>query len=141
MRRHGLTNFPDVTAGQGLPILHENDGTAAILINGVPQPVSSPKLNSAMSACANYMREFIGHFIGGGVTPGSIQQALVKTAACMRGNGVPDYPDPPALGTVRMIHMSPTGRALNAGIDVDSPAFKAAVARCGSIMNHAIAGN
>jgi len=81
----------------------------------------------------------MGNVIPGG-TANNLQSAMVKTAACMRRHGVPNYPDPPALGTVTIGHMSPTGRARSAGINVAAPAFKAALAKCGSIMSNALNG-
>lgn len=138
MRHHGLTNFPDVAPGQGIPIQHELNGSVDILINGVPQPVSSPKLNSAMGACGHYMTELTSASLPAGTTAGTIQRALVRTAACFRRDGVPNYPDPPALGTQQKGHFSPTARARDAGINIYSPAFKAASAKCGPIMSNAM---
>jgi hypothetical protein len=74
-----------------------------------------------------------------GGTANSIQSAMVETAACERKHGVPNYPDPPALGTATVgQHMSSTGRTLSAGINVTAPAFKAALRECGSIMSNAL---
>jgi hypothetical protein len=137
MRQHGLTNFPDAIPNQGIPVQHELDGSVAILVNGVPQPVSAPKLNAAMHACGHYMISFTQP-VGSGFTPGSIQRAQVQMAACMRQHGVPNYPDPPPLGTQVGIHMSPTARARDAGINIDSPAFKTASAKCGPILSNAM---
>jgi hypothetical protein len=64
----------------------------------------------------------------------------VMFSQCMRHHGLSKFPDPPALGTVTIGHMSPTGRALSAGINVAAPAFKAALAKCGSIMSNALNG-
>jgi uncharacterized protein RhaS with RHS repeats len=139
MRHHGLSNFPDVIPDQGLPIQHEANGSVAILVNSVPQPISGPALNKALGGCHQYAQNFMGNAVTGG-TANDLQTAMVKTAACMRRYGVPNYPDPLALGSVTMGHMSPTGRALSAGINVDAPAFKAALAKCGSIMSNALNG-
>ncbi len=140
MRRHGLPNFPDVVPDEGLPILHEANGSVAILVNGVPQPVSGPAFRKALSDCTRYSRSFMANAVTGG-TANRVQSALVETAACMRKHGVPNYPDPPALGTMTFgEHMSATGRALSAGINVAAPAFRAALAKCGSIMSNALNG-
>ena len=138
MRGHGLTNFPDVVLGQGIPIQDELDGSVAILVGGVPQPVSAPKLNVALKACARYMIDLMASPVGSGLTPATIQHAAVQTAECFRRDGVPNYPDPPALGTQQEVHMSPRARARSAGIDIASPAFVAASKKCGSILANAM---
>jgi hypothetical protein len=98
MRHHGLSNFPDVIPDQGLPIQRELNGSVAILVNGVPQPVSGPAFDKALSGCRRYAQSFMGNAVTGG-TANDLQSVIVSTAACMRKHGVPNYPDPPALGT------------------------------------------
>ncbi|MDE3133118.1 MAG: hypothetical protein KGL15_03525 [Acidobacteriota bacterium] len=95
-------------------------------------------LNAAMASCQHYILDLISASPGAGVTAGTIQHALVQTATCMRDHGVADYPDPPALGTRQKGHFSPAARARAAGINIDSPAFKAALAKCGFILNNAV---
>ena len=141
MREHGLGDFPDVVPGQGLPIQHDLNGGVSILVNGVPQPVSSPKLDSALHSCARDMLGVMSSPVGAGVTPGTIQRALVLTAECMRRSGVTGYPDPPALGTQVQMHLSPSARARDAGINIDSPTFKSANAKCGRIMSRRSSGS
>jgi hypothetical protein len=138
MRSHGLSNFPDVIPNQGLPIQHEADGSIDIMVKGKLQPVNASAFNTAMNACSRDAVNFVGHQVGAG-TVSDIQKAMVQTAACMRRHGVPNYPDPPALGGGGT-HLSPTGQARSAGIDVDSPAFKTAVAKCGWITANALNG-
>jgi hypothetical protein len=56
--------------------------------------------------------------------PGSpnFQGQLLAYAACMRKSGVPNFPDPPASGPVRL------------PIDPSSPAWEAAQAKCQKLM-------
>jgi hypothetical protein len=139
MRRHGLSDFPDAIVGQGLPIEHEADGSVDIVANGSAEPISGPAYNRAIGACGAYLPTLVGNGVGPS-TGARMQDAMVQTATCMRRHGVPNYPDPPALGSVHVLHTSLNGRALSAGIDVDSPAFKAAALKCGSIISNATNG-
>ena len=52
--------------------------------------------------------------------------AFVKFAECMRANGVPNLPDPTGGGGIQI--------PSNSGIDPQSPAFKAAQAKCRKLL-------
>ena len=57
---------------------------------------------------------------------------------CMRGHGVPDFPDPGlslhgAFSSIGGIEIPPT-------INMQSPAFKAAQSACGTLLPHAPSG-
>ena len=126
MRHHGLSNFPDVIPDQGLPIQHEANGSVAILVNSVPQPISGPALNKALGGCHQYAQNFMGNAVTGG-TANDLQTAMVKTAACMRRYGVPNYPDPRfSAGGVTQ------GYDARDGVDPNSPIFQAAQKACQS---------
>ena len=60
----------------------------------------------------------------GSTGPGSTnsQGPLLAYAACMRKSGVPNFPDPPASGLIRL------------PLDLSSPAFVAAQAKCQKLM-------
>jgi len=60
----------------------------------------------------------------GSTGPGSpnSQGPLLAYAACMRKSGVPNFPDPPASGPIRL------------PMDPSSPAFEAAQAKCQKLM-------
>ena len=61
---------------------------------------------------------------GEGSAPSGVGESGLEYARCMRTTGVPTFPDPDAGG----------GFDLGAGIDPSSPAFKAAQARCQTIL-------
>jgi len=64
-----------------------------------------------------------GRSSGGGVTQEAFHRAL-KAAACMRANGVPNYPEPKLINGT--IHISYTPR-----VNPTSPAVQAAAQKCG----------
>ena len=55
-------------------------------------------------------------------TPASYRQARDKWAACVRAHGVPNFPDPKADGSVNL-----------AGVDINSPQFRASHEACQSL--------
>ncbi|HTU80195.1 MAG TPA: hypothetical protein VMF09_15695 [Solirubrobacteraceae bacterium] len=57
-------------------------------------------------------------------SPSSLQQKEIAFAACMRSNGVPNFPDPSAGG----------GFAVRGGFDPQSPAVNAARAKCRQLL-------
>jgi hypothetical protein len=60
---------------------------------------------------------------GSGPDP-SVTHAFVAFAQCMRTNGVPNFPDPKGGGGIQ----------LSAGINPNSPAFKAARSKCKHLL-------
>jgi hypothetical protein len=122
MRAHGLSNFPDPTAGPGGEGFNgiglSPDGS--LTVDGIS--FSGPALRSAEKACKQYLPG------GGGPPPplsASQKRGAIANAECMRKHGVPNFPDPifPAGGGVE-VHLGP-------GTDPGSPAFKQAAAACG----------
>jgi hypothetical protein len=114
MRTHGVPNFPD-TGSNG-----------AIAIQGSGDQGSGP-MQSAQSACRHLLPT------GGQSTAGQHQQRTDKALAfsrCMRGHGVPNYPDPVVTG-------SSVGTDLS-GVDVNSPAFQSAERTCQSQVPGAV---
>jgi len=80
----------------------------------------SPQYISADQTCRHL-------FPGGVPTPAQNQQALAKElkfAQCMRGHGVPNFPDPTMAGVVR----------LGAGVDPSSPQFQSAQKVCQALV-------
>lgn len=60
---------------------------------------------------------------GGGVTHQAVNRAL-KAAACMRANGVPNYPEPKLInGTIKL--------SFTASINPSTPAVQTAAKKCG----------
>jgi hypothetical protein len=136
MRTHGFPQFPDVQAGGGVPIEHTNNGGTDIIINGVGQPVNAPALNTAMAKCARYMVN-VGSTAVSNSQVGRINHALLLTAECMRSHDVPQFPDP-VPPSRQSGHMNPIAQAKAAGINIYSPAFKAAHEICGSSLRAAM---
>jgi hypothetical protein len=124
MRANGLTHFPDPSQGPngggvgfpgGLGVSIDGDLT----VNGVTY--SGPALKRASQVCRIYLPP-------GGPPPtisASEQRQQLRTAQCMRANGVPNFPDPgsggPASSHAKQVPL----------LDANSPAFKHAVQVCG----------
>ncbi len=118
MRAHGLTSFPDPSAGGGGFEL------------GAGIDPQSPAFKSARLACAKFAPE-----AGRGVQATKSQfLAALKFAKCMRVHGVPDFPDPTSSdsppGPILIV-----GRGLffrvSPGFNPNTPAVRRAVAACG----------
>jgi hypothetical protein len=106
MRAHGVTNFPDPSAGGGISLS--------------PSQARSPGFQSAQQACVKLI-------IGNRHPPaiGAAQRArMIRMAACMRTHGVPSFPDPqfPAGGGITLG---------GPGVKLASPAFQQAAQECG----------
>ena len=85
MREQGMTWFPDPQPGGGLQIK-------------VPQSTDKAKFDAAMAACKQWAPD------GGDRGPADPQQLEQgrQMAQCMRDNGVPNFPDPQADGSIRL---------------------------------------
>jgi hypothetical protein len=125
MRDHGV-DFPDP----------QRVGSGGVKISGRNINPNDPKVKSAQSACQKYME------IGGGepmdpAKRAKLQEAALKYARCMRGQGV-DMPDPQISkgGLTFQAHSSsgkPSGSSggpSRLGANPDSPKFKAADKAC-----------
>jgi predicted small secreted protein len=101
MRANGISAFPDPDASGELTI----DGIA----NGSSVDTSSAAFKQAINACKDL--EPPG-FTGTKVTPQQ-RTARLHFAQCVRGNGVPDFPDPtpngPLVDTNRIPSAATTG--------------------------------
>jgi hypothetical protein len=124
MRSHGVANFPD-------PQISHNGNEVSVKI-AVPAGASggNPKFGAAQQACRKLLP-------GGGprnqpaVSPAEQTQYL-KAAACVRTHGVPNFPDPTfSGGGVHIEHQ---------GLNESSPAFKAAVRACESLIPGGVRG-
>lgn len=103
MRDNGYAEFPDP-----MP-----DGGFQFLIN----PESAPRFQAAATACQQLAPEGLD---GEGIAAEDLE-TLVNFAACMRENGVPDFPDPDSRGG-----FDPGGIS----IGPDDARFEAAMAAC-----------
>jgi hypothetical protein len=115
MRAHGVVNFPDPDA-QGNIIQHVGPGQSAG--------------NSSMEQAAD---KTCRHLLPGGGQANPAAQARVvnrylKIAQCMRTHGLPNYPDPKVSNGSIIFGLSA------AGINVNSPQFKAAERACKSLI-------
>ncbi len=112
MRSHGVSDFPDPN-GQGYFVLHGGPGGDLAL--------TSPAFQAAERVC--------GSFGSVGRVPAAQEtqefQESLKAAACMRANGVPNYPDPKLIGGSIYRNFRPS---LN--INPSSPAFQRAAKKC-----------
>lgn len=119
IRAHGVPGFPDPAAVGGF---HVSAAT-----------IASSQVQAAYGACRHLLA-------GGGPSITQLQReaqqeqqeqqkalpALLKFSRCMRGHGVPDFPDPPGSGTPA----PPQGSGSKPG----SPQFRAAAAACQHLL-------
>jgi hypothetical protein len=123
MRSHGVSNFPDPTAGpggEGFNGVVSSPGSATLTVDSIT--FSGPVFQSAQKACRKLLPG------GAGPRPpisAAQRKAAIANARCMRTHGVPNFPDPtfPAGGGIA-IHGGP-------GFNPQSPAFTQAAAACG----------
>jgi hypothetical protein len=108
MRAHHALGFPDPDS-QGIFTVSQMD-------------MNSPQVQSAFAACHSLLPP------GAVPIPAGQQQQLVnqglKSAACMRSHGYPDFPDPE-------VQQGQASVTLPSGIDQDSPQFQSAERLCG----------
>ena len=125
VRAHGVPNFPN-------PKISTNGNEVKVAIGINPSISSNPQFKSAQQACRKLLP-------GGGpggegnhqITP-SEQSRYLKAAACIRSHGIPNFPDPTfSGGGVHIAHQ---------GLNESSPAFKAAVQACESLIPGGVHG-
>ncbi|HMJ36280.1 MAG TPA: hypothetical protein VK501_20430 [Baekduia sp.] len=114
MREHGIKEFPDPQNGR--LTLRAGPGSGL-------NP-DSPAFKAAEKACQSLAPA--GAQNAGG---GAGQNAALDFAKCMRGNGVPKFPDPETSRGKVTMRLTP-----DSGVDPNSASFKAAQAKCGSMM-------
>ena len=125
MRSHGVANFPD-------PKISTHGNGVSVAIRVTPAITGNPHFKSAQQACSKLMP-------GGGPGEGSSHQITpqeqsqyLKAAACIRSHGIPNFPDPTfSGGGVHIEHQ---------GLNESSPAFKAAVHACESLIPGGVHG-
>ena len=102
----------------GVDVPDPDPATGMVLIEpGLDQD----RLAEANEACADLAPGLTGPD-GGGPDPAQLEQSR-RFAECMRANGLPDFPDPAADGSLSV----PLG---DGGIDPDSPEARAAQEAC-----------
>jgi hypothetical protein len=111
MRSHGVSGFPDPSAG----------GTELQNVENSGVNTHSPTYQAALEACKKYTG-------AGNLTPAQNAAENAKgleISQCMRSHGVPNFPDP-ATGPAgeQVINLS------GLGIDQNSPTYQAALQAC-----------
>jgi hypothetical protein len=122
MRKNGAPNFPDPDANGEIQIT-EGQGLDPNL----------PSFKRAEKACQRFMPR-------GGPDPEELATQLQEAlgySACMRKNGVPNYPDPKA--SERGIEWGEL--STSAGVDPDSPQLKTAEEACKELAPGADGGD
>jgi hypothetical protein len=114
MRSHGLPDFPDPDSQGGFAMPSDID-------------INSPQYLAAANACKAYAGP------GLNLTPArkeQIEASALEFAQCMRGHGVPNYPDP----VIKFINggVSQGEGVGKSGVDPNSPRFIAAQKTCQS---------
>ncbi len=120
MRNNGVGGFPDPNASGQLTI----DAVA----NGSSIDTNSATFEQAMSACKHLQPP---GFTGAPVTP-SQRTARLAFAQCVRGHGVPDFPDPTPNGP-----LIDTNRISSTNTPAGMSALNAATRTCGTLANAA----
>jgi hypothetical protein len=115
MRDHGVPGFPDPDSNGGITI----DG------NTLGTDPGSDAFKKAEKECKDLVPPE-------SATPSQEDyQAALTYSACMRENGVPDFPDPMAPGSAPDSSSDGSGQA---GPDPSSPKFQAAQEACKDLM-------
>jgi hypothetical protein len=126
MRANGVSGFPDPREGPdgggvGFPggLMFESGGQLSVM----GKQFAGPVVVAAEKACKEYLPP-------GGPGPSTSEQQRAQAladAACMRRNGIPDFPDPTFSGGHETLN-------LGSGLSPNSPAFRHAAEVCG--LNH-----
>jgi hypothetical protein len=118
MRKNGVPGFPDPVNGEfNLQVTP-----------GGPLDPSSPQWKAAQQACKSLEPPGLQ---SGSAQSNQQQSQALKFAACMRENGVPNFPDPQAQGG---------GLIVGEGIDPNSPQFQSAMAACRKLQPGGVGG-
>jgi hypothetical protein len=92
-------------------------------VNGMRRPLAALAIASLIGAgCSKAPAH---NDSGSGDTNAATHEQGLKFAACMRGNGVKDFPDPDASGQLTIDAI-----ANGSSLDINSAAFKQAVSAC-----------
>lgn len=131
IRSHGVPNFPDLTEKNGGFQIQQSaraGSGSSMTVDGVP--VNGPAFQSAMKDCQSLLPK--PKALPGGIT--EVKASALKFAECMRSDGVPNFPDP-------KVQSGPGGgigiQIGGTGVDPQSPAFKAAQAKCQPLLGGA----
>jgi hypothetical protein len=115
MRAHGVPSFPD-------PVVSGQDGEQKIAVRVTPSETSSPRFESAQSACRGIMPDPTPSQIAG--QQRHEEQGKLAFARCMRSHGIQSFPDPTPQGQIT------PAMASAAGVDIRSPAVLGVAMKC-----------
>jgi hypothetical protein len=129
MRGHGVPDFPDPSASGGYTLT----SNGSLEGNGEAVSIESSQVQAAYGDCR--------HLLPGGPSIAQLEQdvqqeqqrqeqelpAMLKYSQCVRGHGVPDFPDPAQNG------QSPRPDAGGA-VNLDSPQVQAALSACQHLL-------
>ena len=100
------------------------------------RPLAALAMLAVISAgCSNAAAQ-TGTSSSGGNNTAATRQQSVKFAECMRANGVREFPDPDASGTLTI-----DGIANGSSLDTSSAAFKQAIAACKDLQPPGFVGH
>ena len=120
MRSHGVPNFPDLS-GNRMRIAASGQ---TISVNGVS--FSASAFSAARQKCQGYLP----HTYASPAQAAQQRQRGLKFARCMRSHGVPNFPDPKAVGTSSGNNQAVYLPGVTDG-ELQAPAFQAAAKACG----------
>lgn len=112
MREHGLQDFPDPNESGAIELQAEP---------GSELDRENPTFQAAEEACKDLLPD-------GAQMPEGAKEANIKYSACMRENGVKDFPDPNPDGGL-VVGASPGG-----SLDPNNPTFQAAHEACKDLL-------
>jgi hypothetical protein len=107
MRKNGVPEFPDPVDGRLMLKAQKGSGLDP----------SSPEFQQAQQACRSLAPSGNAK---GGPQSAEVQEQAQRFSACMRENGVPDFPDPDVSG----------GGIKITGVNPESPQFQSALEAC-----------
>lgn len=116
MRDNGVPGFPDPDSDGGFDVVADELGV----------PIDSDQYRNAEQTCAPLLPTQGSH------VQDEDYQAVLRYAQCMRDEGVPGYPDPPAPAQGPDTQHGDSGDG--AAIDPNSPQFQTAHEACKSLL-------
>jgi hypothetical protein len=126
VRAHGVPNFPN-------PKVSTNGNEVKVAIGINPAISSNPRFKSAQQTCSKLLPNGGPGGEGNHQIGPQEQSQYLKAAACIRSHGIPNFPDPTfSGGGVHIEHQ---------GLNESSPAFKAAVHACESLIPGGVHGS
>jgi hypothetical protein len=120
MRAHGVPDYPDPSRQGQIPRPYATEPAPS---GGFTANPNAPAYRTASNDCksladATPVSQTMQH---------QVEDAQLKFAVCMRGHGVPNYPDPSATGEIG-------DNGAISGVDPNSPAVQSAERECSAFV-------